>query len=71
MENTTTFRTTNRTIEQFLYLHGIQHVSQGKDEYGMTYWDYPNNEEVQHVVGEYREGVRRNEETRRAKKCVQ
>lgn len=71
MENTTTFRTTNRTVEQFLYMHGIHHVAQTKDAFGMNVWIYPNTEEVRHVIGEYREGIRRNAMYRRDRKCVQ
>ena len=52
--NTTAFfTTTNRRLEQFLFVHDIQHERWYKNPEGLTVWVYRNNEEVSHVVSEY------------------
>ena len=56
------FETNSRKLEQFLFLHDIQHQSFYKDEDNMTVWVYPDNEEVRDVVGEYRRIVSRRRE---------
>lgn len=53
------FETNSRKLEQFLYLHDIQHQSFYKNEDNMTVWVYPDNEEVREVVSEYRRIVSR------------
>lgn len=55
----TTFETTSRGLEQFLFLHDIRHTSWHKNKDGMTVWVYPNNAEVSHVVSEFRAIVAR------------
>ena len=56
------FETTSRKLEQFLFVHDIQHESFYKNEDNMTVWVYPNSEEVQEVVAEYRKIVARRKE---------
>ena len=49
-----TFETSSRKLEQFLFMHDIQHQSFYKDADNMTVWVYPDNAEVHEVVGEFR-----------------
>ena len=58
----TTFETSSRKLEQFLFMHDIEHQSFYKDEDNMTVWVYPDNQEVREVVGEYRRIVARRRE---------
>ena len=60
------FETNSRKLEQFLFLHDIQHQSFYKDEDNMTVWVYPDNEEVREVVSEYRRIVSRRRERMQA-----
>jgi len=64
MQNTNTFETNSRKLEQFLFLHDIRHQSFYKNEDNMTVWVYPNNEEVREVVTEYRKIVSRRQQKR-------
>ena len=48
------FETSSRKLEQFLYVHDIQHQSFYKDLDNMTVWVYPDSEELRGVVDEYR-----------------
>lgn len=59
------FETTCRPLEQFLFLHDIRHTSWHKDQYGMTVWVYPDNQEVRDVVNEYQKICARRLERRR------
>ena len=54
MQNTNTFETMNRKLEQFLYLHGISHIGQYKSADGLNVWIYERTPEAQRVVAEYR-----------------
>ena len=66
-----TFETSNRKLEQFLFVHDIRHSSWYKRESdNMTVWVYPDTAEVQNIVAEYREICRRRHERRNAV-CVQ
>lgn len=63
--NTNTyFTTTNRRLEQFLFVHDIRHERWYKDPDGLTVWVYPQNEEVSHVVNEFRAIIARREASR-------
>ena len=71
--NTTfaTFETTNRKLEQFLFVHDIPYLRWYKrPSDGMTAWVYPDTADVQSVVDEYKEICRRRHE-RRTAACVQ
>ncbi len=61
----TIFETRNRKLEQFLFLHGIPHISFRKDADGMTVWKYENTSEAQRVVEEFRE-IQARRQVRRA-----
>jgi len=43
----------NRKIEQFLYAHGHDFISQEKDPEGLTVWKYPDNKEIRRIIDEY------------------
>lgn len=49
-----TFETMNRKLEQFLFLHGILHIGQYKNDDGMNTWVYSNTDELRRVVAEFR-----------------
>lgn len=49
------FETSSRKLEQFLFIHDIRHSGWRKDDDGMTVWQYPDTDEVNHVVTEFRE----------------
>ena len=57
-----TFETNSRKLEQFLFMHDIQHKRFYKNEDNMTVWVYPNSAEVREVVGEYRRIVARRQQ---------
>ena len=57
--------TRNRKLEQFIFLHGIDYVSTGKDEDGMTVWEYERTEEIVRITQEFKLA-----QERRAKKGV-
>lgn len=61
IDNGNIFTTTSRKLEQFLYVHGIQHESWHKNEDGMTAWVYTLNPETRRIIDEYREIIRRRE----------
>lgn len=46
--------TRNRKLEQFIFLHGIDYVSTGKDEDGMTVWEYERTEEIVRITQEFK-----------------
>lgn len=50
-----TFETTNRKLEQFLYLHKIVACGQHKSEDAMNVWEYQRTPELERVVAEYKE----------------
>ena len=50
-----TFRTANRRLEQFLFLHDILFISQNKNEDGLNEWNYEITPELERVVAEFRE----------------
>lgn len=62
MSVSSTFETTNRALEQFLFLHDIRHTSWYKNEENLTVWVYEKTEETMRVVDEYREICRRRAE---------
>lgn len=49
----TTFETTCRQLEQFLFAHYIHFASWHKNEEGFTVWVYDNTEEVTETVAEF------------------
>lgn len=49
------FETRNRKLEQFLFLHDIEHIGFRKDADGMTVWQYESTPELKRVVQEFRE----------------
>lgn len=49
------FTTTNRKLEQFLYMHGIRFDHWTKDLDGITIWVYENTPETMRVVEEFRD----------------
>jgi len=54
-----TITTRNRKLEQFIFLHGIDYVSCGKDEDGMTVWRYECTEEILWIVKEFKQAQER------------
>lgn len=61
VEKTNLFETSNRRLEQFLFVHDIFHTGWYKNSDGLTTWTYPDTPEVKRVVAEYREiDARRN-----------
>ncbi len=56
----TTFTTTkSRKLEQFLYAHGIDFISQDKDDEGMTIWTYEQTDEVMFIITEFKIALER------------
>lgn len=49
------FETTNRRLEQFFFVHCIEHLSWYKNQEGLTVWVYPATEEVFRVAAEFDE----------------
>lgn len=49
------FKTTNRHLEQFLFMHKIRFVSQSKTEDGMNCWSYLVNKQFLEVLKEYKD----------------
>lgn len=56
---TATFETTNRKLENFLYMHDVLFTSYRKGEDGMTVWTYTKNDELMRIVNEYKEIAQR------------
>lgn len=54
MSNSNTFSTTNRRLEQFLFIHKIHFLYHRKNEDGMTSWTYAVNDEFTEVLQEYK-----------------
>jgi hypothetical protein len=50
-----TLRTYNRKLEQTLFHLGVTFLSCDKDDEGMTYWTYPNNEKVKQIFDWFKE----------------
>lgn len=48
------FQTTNRKLENFLYLHKIHHVGQMKNEDGMNVWLYSVTPRFTEVLNEFK-----------------
>ncbi len=46
--------TRNRKLEQFFFLHGIDYIAVGKDEEGLTVWQYEKTEENITIMNEFR-----------------
>ena len=53
-QNTNTFETMNRKLEQFLFMHGINHIGQYKSVDGLNVWIYEKTPRFDSVVAEYR-----------------
>ena len=50
----TTFYTTNRHLENFLFMHRIRFQSQQKNEDGTNQWAYLVDEKFQEILDEYK-----------------
>lgn len=50
-----TLKTYNRKLEQALFQLGVTYLSCDKDDEGMTYWTYSNNEKTQQIFQWFRE----------------
>ena len=50
-----TFETTNRKLENFLYVHRISFIKQRKTEDGLNCWEYVVTDEFKRVIEEYKE----------------
>ena len=48
------FETTDRRLEQFLFVHHIHFSHQRKDDYSRNVWVYPFSPHLRRVVREYR-----------------
>lgn len=57
----TTIVTRSRHLEQFYYLHGVPFLSSGKDDEGMTVWEYERTPENERIYEEFKAGVARRE----------
>lgn len=55
MNNTNIFSTTNRHLEQFLYMHRIHFHIWNKSEDGCTTWHYHVTDELTEILNEYRD----------------
>lgn len=55
MNTVNIFTTTNRHLENFLFMHRIRFISHGKTEDGMTQWSYLADEKFQEVLSEYKQ----------------
>ena len=55
MNTANIFSTTNRHLENFLFMHRIRFISHGKTEDGMTKWTYLVDEKFEEVLREYKE----------------
>lgn len=64
MTNTSTFETSSRKLEQFLFVHDILHDRFYKDPDNMTVWVYSDSQELRDTVDEYRRIVARRAERR-------
>jgi len=52
-----TLKTYNRKLEQTLFNLGVTFLSCDKDDEGMTYWTYVNNEKNNQIFGWFREAT--------------
>ena len=52
-----TLRTYNRKLEQTLFNLGVTFLSCDKDDEGMTYWTYSNNEKTATIFGWFKEAT--------------
>lgn len=60
-----TYETTNRKLENFLFIHDIFHLSYYKSPIdGLTVWVYADTPELRRVVAEYMEIAKRRAERR-------
>lgn len=50
-----TLKTYNRKLEQVLYMLGITYLSCDKDDDGMTYWTYRNDDKTKQIFDWFRE----------------
>ena len=57
----------NRKIEQFLYLHGVDFISQDKDLEGLTVWRYEDNKENRRIIDEYLQALEIRQRQRKEK----
>lgn len=54
MNNFTQYVTTNRKLENFLYLHKVDFISQHKTDDGLTAWVYERTPEFERALDEYK-----------------
>lgn len=52
-----TITTRSRKLEQFFYAHGVDFISCGKDDEGMTVWKYPATDENIRIAEEFKHGL--------------
>ena len=64
MDQPTTIKIRSRNLEQFFFAHGVDFISQGKDELGDTVWEYERTPETEFILAEFRHGVRVRSERR-------
>ena len=64
--NTNVITTRSRKLEQFFYAHGVDFLSCGKDEEGMTIWTYEGTEENYNIVEAFKRGIARRAEKKGA-----
>lgn len=50
-----TFSTTNRNLENFLFMHRIRFIFHDKTEDGMTRWTYLVDDKFKKTLNEYKE----------------
>lgn len=55
MNNANTFSTTNRHLENFLFMHRIRFISFDKTEDGMTRWTYLADHRFEKILDEYKQ----------------
>jgi len=58
-----TIRVYNRRLEQALFSLGVSFLSCDKDDEGMTFWTYTNNEKTEQIIKWFKEA---NENRRKA-----
>lgn len=53
-QNINIYTTSNRELENFLYLHRVRFLYQNKSEDGLTCWTYLVNDRFNEVLEEYK-----------------
>lgn len=55
MNTINTFSTTNRHLENFLFMHRVRFIFHDKTDDGMTRWTYIDDDKFRKTLNEYKE----------------